>query len=559
MPQVLEKYLKILYSDKRSQVNPFLLLVGTFIIAFIGWKFTKDISQSVDILFWDEANYMHSGQMIGEKFNKSWGPAYALWYRFLSLFEKDSIALYYLNYRWMTILPAVGIFLFLTLSNVRFWASFFIAVFFIFADINLPVWPKVSHYNIFIFLIGLSLMRYVPGTLTKVAFISLFALNNAYARPEFYLSYIGILVLWIVALFIKDFRNKRAIYFSVFLTVIGFLIQFKMGNPLFNFQGDRSALAFAQHFMLNYFEWNHIDYDFWLTWMPYYQDLFHNAPSIREAIVANKELFELHILTNIQHYFGNVFNLFSDAMLPESIIRIPLKGRLIILLSGGLVMLTFVFKNKYLEILNNSFKRNRLVLIILLLWVFPTIISCILIYPRLHYMIFHYILLIFLIALLVFPSSKEKPMFRKSSFLFSLILLAVVFVRFPSTNDYSYFDLYRKEKSMANLRTVEKIQSYHFQDSVRVLENEGGMNLFLGDKYIWIRGFMKDTTWTGYLEKEKVDIIYVTPSLTKYPTLESDSTWFDFQLTPEKYGFEKIKTGNHTPFLYIREKLLSKN
>ena len=69
---------------------------------------------------------------------------------------------------------------------------------------------------------------------------------------------------------------------------------------------------------------------------------------------------------------------------------------------------------------------------------------------------------------------------------------------------------------------------------------------------------MKDTTWTAYLEKEHVDIIYVTPSLIKYPTLRQDSTWFDFEAHPEKYGYEKIQTGNFIPYLLIHQHLLNK-
>ena len=172
-------------------------------------------------------------------------------------------------------------------------------------------------------------------------------------------------------------------------------------------------------------------------------------------------------------------------------------------------------------------------------------------------MIFHYFFLIVFISLIVFPSAKSKPKVSKIPLIASLILLITILFNIPSTNGFDYFDLYRKEKSLTNLETVEKIQSYNFRDTIRVLENEGGMNLFLGDNYIWIRGFMKDTTWTDYIERENVDIIYVTPSLTKYHISKNDSTWVDFQNVPDKYGFEKIKTGNHSPFLYIRKKLLS--
>lgn len=552
----MKNFIQRIFSDERSQVPVYLLVAGASVIFLIGWIFTKDIMQSVDVLFWDEANYMQSGRLVTEKFNRSWGPAYAIWYKIISFIEYDTLKLYYLNFRLMTVLPAIALFVFLALSNIRLWVSFSIGLLFIFADINLPVWPKVSHYCIFIFLTGLILMKYIPSVILKLSFISLFALNISYARPEFYLTYLSILGLWCIALFYKEFRNKYAILISVILFLFGFGIQVFMGNPLFNFQGDRSALAFAQHFMFNYFEWNNIDQDFWITWMSYYDELFRNASSIKEAYLTNERMFHLHFLTNFQNYFSNAFTLFSDAMLPEKLVSIPLKGRVIILLVGGAIMLAVASQDRYLEIVHNGFKRNRLAIVLLLLMIAPTLISCFVIYPRTHYMIFHYIVVIFLVCLIVFSKPVPGKPYDLLTFIFIGVVSVLVIMFIPSTKDYKHFDLWRKEASQANLKTVEKLRSYNFKDTIHLLENEGGMNIFLDKNYLWVRGFLKDTAWTAYLEKEHVDIVYVTPSLVKYPTLRSDSTWYEFEAHPEKFGYEKVLTGNHTPYLYIHKNLL---
>lgn len=552
----MKNFIQRIFSDERSQVPVYLLVAGALVIFLIGWIFTKDIMQSVDVLFWDEANYMQSGRLVTEKFNRSWGPAYAIWYKIISFFEYDSLKLYYLNFRLMTILPAIALFAFLALSNIRLWVSFSIGLLFVFADINLPVWPKVSHYCIFVFLTGLILMKYVPSTLTKLSFISLFALNISYARPEFYLTYMSIVGLWFIALFFKEFRNKYAILISVIFFLFGLGIQTFMGNPLFNFQGDRSGLAFAQHFMFNYFEWNNIDQDFWITWMTYYDELFKNAPSIKEAYLSNERMFHLHFLTNFQNYFSSGFTLFSDAMLPEKLVSIPLKGRIAILLVGGAIMLAIASQDRYLEIVHNGFKRNRLTIVLLLLMIAPTLISCFVIYPRTHYMVFHYIVIIFLVCLIVFSKPALSKPYDVLTFVFIGIISFIVWMFMPSTKDYKHFDLWRKETSLANLKTVEKLRAYNFKDTIHLLENEGGMNIFLDKNYLWVRGFLKDTAWTAYLEKEHVDIVYVTPSLVKYPTLRSDSTWYEFEANPEKFGYEKVLTGNHIPYLYIHKNLL---
>lgn len=533
-----------------------ILLLGVVVIFSVGWLFTSDIFLSVDLLFWDEANYMKSGMAMPEKFNRAWGPSYAVWYKLLSFLESDTIRLYYLNYRLMTILPAVALFVFFALSNIRLWVSFSLGLLFLFASLNLPVWPKISHYALFVFMLGMILMKYIPNYLVKISFISVFALFISYSRPEFYLSYLGLLALWIVALCFRQFRSRPAIIWSVVFLLIGFSAQYLFKNPLFNFQGDRSALAFAQHFMFNYFTWNEIDQDFWITWMPYYDELFGNAASIKEIYAVNSQMFYLHFLTNFQNYFIKSFHLFSDAMLPEALVNIPIKGRIAILLIGTVIMMTLVSFNHFFSNLIRSLRKNALVLLVLFIFIAPSLISCFVIYPRDHYMIFHYFFILFFASVIIFFKPKGSPVYDKYSFIFSILVLFIVYWLMPSTQAYDHFDLWRKEKSQANLKTVEALRAYEFTDSIRIVENEGGINLFLNDNYIWIRGFMKDTSWTSYIENEKVDIIYVTPSLVKYPSLKSDTSWVLFERNPEIYGFEKVLTGNHQPYLYIKKNLL---
>jgi hypothetical protein len=244
-------------------------------------------------------------------------------------------------------------------------------------------------------------------------------------------------------------------------------------------------------------------------------------------------------------------------MLPEKIIRIPQIVRIVILALGGIVMIVISTNSKYLNTIVNGFKKNTLSILFMLFLVAPTVISCFVIYPRTHYMIFQYFLLVFLISILFFSIPTANKNYDRFTLLYSVLLIGLIFILMPSTKDYHHFDLWRKETSQANLKSIEKINSYNFKGPIHLLENEGGMNIFLGKNYSWVRGFMKDTTWTAYLEKEQVDIIYVTPSLVKYPTLKQDSTWYDFESHPEKYGYVKVHPGNFTPYLLIRQHLLN--
>jgi hypothetical protein len=544
-------------SEEKGSVRLWVLIVGSLVIFLTGWFFTADIREAVDILFWDEVNYLNSGKQMFGKFNNQWGPSYAMWYKFLSFFKSDTLDLYYLNYRLMAILPAVAMYWLLALSDVRRWIAFSIALLFLFAEINLPTWPKVSHFVVFAFLTGIALMRYLPSKLLKLCFMSLVSLFIAYARPEFYLTYLAVLVLSGIALAVDaPSRQKKWLIPSIIMILATFAIQQLIGNPLFNFQGDRSALAFAQHFMFNYFQWNNIDQDFWITWMSYYEQEFGSAASLKEAYALNAALFKKHLLCNIQGYIIHGFDKFSDVMLPEQLVSLPLSARMAVLVLGGAISISLLGRKAFVTTLIQSIQKNLLVILLLFIFVAPSLVASIVIYPRDHYMFLHVPIVILLACLLFFsqPSGSSVNVWKNS--FPAIIAFGISWIMMPSVKAYDYFDLWRKEHSLANLKTVEKLRAYNFTAPVRLLENEGGMNQFLTNNYSWIRGFMKDKPWVEYLEAEHVNMIYVTPSLEKYPSLLEDESYPHFIAHPESYGFVKVSTGPHMPYLLIKESLL---
>ena len=67
----------------------------------------------MDILFGDEAEYMRNGLDLFKIIRNDWGPAYNIWYKFLSFFKSDTIQLYYLNYALGSVLIGLLFFVFL--------------------------------------------------------------------------------------------------------------------------------------------------------------------------------------------------------------------------------------------------------------------------------------------------------------------------------------------------------------------------------------------------------------------------------------------------------------
>ena len=82
-----------------------IVIVGALLIA--GWKYTSGIRGTLDIALWDETIYLTQG--IGFLHfalpPPGGAPLYSIWYSLLARASSDSIALYYLNCRMVTILP----------------------------------------------------------------------------------------------------------------------------------------------------------------------------------------------------------------------------------------------------------------------------------------------------------------------------------------------------------------------------------------------------------------------------------------------------------------------
>jgi len=130
-------------SSKKLSVQIFRIIFGIFFISVLGFIFTKDIELWIDIGIGDEAKYLGDGaNFLRAKADPSWGPLYSLWYYFLYLFSGDSINLYYLNYRLMTILPCIALYLFLLKIKVTPTLSFYFSFALLISVINLPTWPN---------------------------------------------------------------------------------------------------------------------------------------------------------------------------------------------------------------------------------------------------------------------------------------------------------------------------------------------------------------------------------------------------------------------------------
>lgn len=551
------KFLKsILFPVRNESVDIWSLLLGWLLIIVFGIKCFWGIQHHMDVLLWDETNYLKNGVNFLHKIPKNWGPIYSLWYFVLHFFQPNMLKLYFLNYQLMAILPAMAFFWFLLSRGINFFPALLVNIFWLASSINITVWPKVSFFCVLIMLVGLTISLSFKKNTVRYFFLSFIALCMSYARPEFYLSFVVLLVISLIVFAIErpKFDTQNMVFLgSIFLLAV--ILHLVLRSPLF---GDsRSVTAFAQHYMLNYYHWNNIDLPFWMNWKEPFDQIFHNAQSFGEVIQNNPTAFQKHIFSNVAGYSIQFNRDVSDILLPKKIFHLQTWLRWLVFITIIIVFAAIKGFKQYFVGIKKGISNNFPVLFILMSFCFPAFISAILIYPREHYFVLQLPIILFFLLILFFD---ENAVANNAKIKIPLTLLLVGLLLFvsPGAKDFHYFNLWNNSftGSQPNLKTIQYLRNHLKKHELIILENEGGINSYLPKNYKWQRGFTKDTNWDKFLADKSIDIIYVTPLLKTDPRFVKDIEWQNFVKNPEKNGFIPIKTGNFDAYLLIKKESL---
>ncbi len=547
---------RIIQADEKNYLrwNTFTF-AGIFLIIVCGLNATRGLEQHMDVMFWDESLYLSRGMSMFKYIPRDWGPSYSLWYKMLSFLFSDRLELYYFNFKLTTILISVSFFLLLMACGVQRILAFVFSVFFLSSFINMPLWPRVSHYCVIVLIAGILMAKYQKSIVAKFVFYSFALLVCAFARPELFLPFLVCFVLTYLFFFatIKQ-RNKYDIALVAGLTLF-FLVLYKFfKTPLNNGDSTRGIGVFLQHFAMNYVQWHHSNTVFWLDYPDILKENFKNATSLKEMIEVNPALIKHHILSNGYHYCTQTAKIVFSFFAPIFTKKIHWLCLMVsIMLFGVYFTFTKTIKDKRKKVFSLA-KDNLFTLLVVFLFALPSFIVCIYAYPRQHYLLLQVPFLLLLIGLAI--SSITVEIYKSAQ---KIVVVAVVwFFVMPVSEDFDYFRMFRNEESLANQKSLKYIiQHYTSKDTIHVFDLEGGMtNLlpanFVNNNYIYLRDRNK-ILLSDFLLSNKYDIIYSTTTLTMLNSVQQDTVLFDLLKNPAKYGYLEQKTGNFTPALLIKK------
>lgn len=526
---------------------------GVVILFICGIKLFYGLEHKMDIQFADEAAYIRFGLDLYEKLNRDWGPLYAIWYKLLSYFTNDTIALYYLNYKITGIAISVLLYIFLIRIRTNILLAFLISYCVLISVTNVSVWPRISNFCIILCLLSLLWITFTRNNVYRFSIFAVTCLVCSYARPEFYISFLLTAGASVICILLnrKTLAKKDVVLLAaISIIIVGLHLFFRF--PSNNFFGyNRGVAAFYQHYAFNYKLRTHAQIDAWLYWEEISRKAFGNCNSMWCVIKTQPEIFISNTLFNIRNYIVLSLASVASYFLPLDFIR-PRMLQLIVAILFVLTVLLLVIKKEYRLQFTEQLSKNRLYVFMLLLFIFPSTLSCVFVFPRQHYILLQMLFFVVLISSIL-NSSFERIDFK---LLYFAPISIVLFFLTPNINTYPFL----KVNTSANNLCNKELTNY-------LLKNYAYKNHTIFTNMPFVRGMLpvtfkevntifdkkKPVAFTHYLDSAKIDIVIINPTLTHDPHIKDDTAWLDFYNHYEKYNFKKVQYNSCETYLLVKQ------
>jgi hypothetical protein len=442
---------------------------------------------------WDEANYLKRGLEYGTSGSlppPSWAPVYSIWYAVVNSMSRTPIDTYYANIAAISTGLATSLYLFLRRVGASPLSSLIVSVFFTLSASNIFLVPRVSSFALLILLAGSTLaLCFRDSTIKMLSLFMAFTLLVVYARPEFVLSWVLLLVAVFIVIFrryilgLRLFAGHELRYFVASMLIAGLAFKY-FGSPV---DGSRSIFAFAQHFKLNYDQWNGIVTHGW--GFEAFKLAFGDSKSLTNAAATNPYLFAKHLYYNILHNMPSAARSVFALEMPylDSKIRkaIPIAvvcafgaflWRKLRKTRGVTIDLLMIFRY-YKSFLNKSTRIAWPLILVLV----PPAISSIIIYPRSHYILFAWPIISILAAgaiEAVLASFADLDYSRWFGLIFprSIYILAAALLIYLNIAIFTY------SRPTPRLYAIESLRSLNLSPPARIVDSGDKISIVPGQR-----------------------------------------------------------------------------
>lgn len=544
--------------QENKKIYYLLVFCCCVVLCIAGWKWSMGLQNHLDLLLADEAEYLRNGLNLFEKVAKNWGPTYNLWYKGLSLFNSNPVGLYYFNYKVGAISVGLLVFLFLIRYNVHLVVAFLIAFCYLFSDVNMNAWPRISNFVLILYLSYFIFIRNINSTITKIILFSVITFFAAFARPELLIvaEMSGAVA---IILCIKDYKNIASkIPLLLLLFVTAFVLFFIYGKPADTYSNiNRMYIAFCQHYAVAYKMRTHSNMNAIIEWIDFTKPLFGDCKTVPEILMKHFTLCIPHFLFTTKMYFVTFFMFVLNFVTPLYLFPGMKKKEVLI----GLLIL-FVIVALFNKNIRTSFlqkiKTHRTILILAFAFSIPSIGICVAIFPRQHYIMMQAPWIALLLGFLL-SSVLENLNISK---LFVLPLAVILLLISPKASKFNTIQAVPEIKNLCTQKFIKFMNAQDWKGKHTIFSNILNVHLLFNEpekfeqfntEYM-LKQMPMDVKFKDILQDKKIDIILMNEQLQQETRLKKDTTWLNLTTHPELYHFKKVTFANECQsYMLIKE------
>ncbi len=538
----------------------YYLLIISCIVALIvsGLKWAAGLQGHLDILLADEAEYLRNGLNLFEKIAKNWGPTYNLWYKFLSVFTSDPIVLYYFNYKIGAIGAGILLFIFLLRYNIHIVVAFLIAFCYLFSDVNINAWPRISNFVLIMYLLYFIFVRNITSTVTKVILFSFVSFIAAFARPELLIvaEISGVIA---VLLAVRDYKNITSkIPLLILLFATAFILFFVYGKPADTYSNiNRMYIAFCQHYAIAYRMRTHSNLNAIIEWIDFTKPLFGDCKTVPEILMKHFTLCIPHFLFTLKMYVVS-FALFVLNFVTPLYLFPSMKKKQVLIGLFVLFILIALFNKNTRSAFIAKIKEHKITLFLTFAFSIPSIGICVVIFPRQHYIMMQTIWVALLLGFLLSSVLENLKINR----LFVLPIAVVLLFYSPKATIFNTIQAVPEMKNLCTQKFIRFMNAQEWKGKHTIFSNILNVHMMFNEpekfeqfntEYM-LKQLPLSVTFKDILEEKKIDIIVMNEQLMEETRLKKDTTWLNLTAHPEVYHFKKVNFANDCEsYLLIKE------
>lgn len=493
----------------RSKGNEAL---GLFLVVLSGVVLTYGLAQRFDLMPSDDDVYFENGLKAIHQHQPlpvQMAPLFSGWYLLLNAFTRTIIDTQYASWTLLSVLPGLAFYGLLRSLRINVVVSTALSVLFLYSPLNFPLDQKVSAFTMLWLMGGLIVSNYLLNPVHKLTAAAAGALLATYARPEFFLSFLALCALAAGWYFWQRRRAPQPLPYPLLalLASAGLLILL-FGSPL---SGQRSIIAFAQHFAMNYATWHpEIDASPWMHSKTFVVHGFgREVTSIGDAFFLNPSLFMRHIGTNLLALVTHTGHFVYAMLVTPWLSELAFPGRRYLLLLLVVVAISMADWRRTWQNLRSGFRQDGWYWLSLLVILAPTFISCILLLPRDHYVVFQMMLYVSLagIVLRAYTFRPLPSLVRGVGYgLASLLLLAFL---------WPHWQLNRQPKPTPLANLIRALDKIPIQGTINMTGNVSMMyRLYLGQNwhYLYLDQYRPSDMHT-FVAQNSINCLHIRPDV----------------------------------------------